>query len=133
MDTRYPVYIDGESYCAEDIKGNWHTVIIEDNNAHVEMHDSKPERFTECRLMTTEEIYDNDLNFLGEDTIYSKWCMDDAKTLDEAIDELYGFADYIESLDSQGWKIVDGDHGMVKIQIPLKTDNKTILEVNPRG
>lgn len=58
-----------------------------------------------------EEDYDDD------PVIRAKWTIDGASTLDEAIEKLYEFIDYLRSLQTEGWELrdtIDDDYGFLK-------------------
>jgi uncharacterized protein (UPF0335 family) len=51
------------------------------------------------------------------DTLRAKWTMDGAATLSEAAEKLRSFADYVESLEPEGWQLtepVTDDYGEIE-------------------
>lgn len=65
----------------------------------------------------TEEEEDDDESTGSDDfTLRAKWQMDGARTLDEAIDKLQGFIDFIAALRDEGWRLrrpIDDDYGFL--------------------
>lgn len=51
---------------------------------------------------------DSEPDFENDMTIRAKWTMDGAETLDQAIEQLRGFADYLAQLKSDGWVLNGG-------------------------
>lgn len=64
-----------------------------------------------------EDYYEDDRE---EDSIIrAKWCMDGAKTLEEAALKVRAFADHLDSLRAEGWELtspVDDDYGFIRKQ-----------------
>lgn len=66
-----------------------------------------------------DEVYEEESDWDDENhsTIRAKWQMDGAKTLDECIEYLKCFIDYIEELKKQGWYLTEpvrDDWGHIK-------------------
>jgi hypothetical protein len=48
--------------------------------------------------------------------IRAKWTIDDAKTIDEAVDKLHSFIEYLKSLKEEGWELrepINDDYGFL--------------------
>ena len=74
-------------------------------------------------MSSDEEIYrvknDNDCNDDDEITIRGKGTLDSSRTLDEARNQLYKYAEYLEELASEGYELIESitdDYGFVKKQ-----------------
>ena len=68
-----------------------------------------------------EEEYDHENN----GTIRGKWQMDGAETLDEAIVLLQDLIAYIQTLQQEGWELVDpigDDYGHIRRTVPPQRD-----------
>ncbi len=75
---------------------------------------SDDEPITESGSTTAEDDeFDEENNM----TLRAKWTMDKAKTLDECIEKLQGFIEYIKQLKEEGWELtqpVDDDWGFIR-------------------
>jgi hypothetical protein len=63
---------------------------------------------------------DSDDESEEEEIIRAKWCMDGAKTLDEAIEKLNEMIAYLQELKTEGWELVDeilDDYGFLRKKI----------------
>jgi hypothetical protein len=74
-----------------------------------------------CKTSSDSEPGENEA---GEDsyseeesiTIRAKWSMDNAKTIDEAIEKLQEYIEYLRSLKSDGWELndpIEDDYGFL--------------------
>ena len=72
-------------------------------------------------MSNDKELYlleDHD-DFDDEVIIRAKWIMDDSRTLDEARNQLYKYAEYLEELASEGYELsepITDNYGFVKKQ-----------------
>lgn len=69
------------------------------------------EELTDYPSETESEDYDND-----DIIIRAKWTMDGATTIDEAIEKLDGYIEYLKSLKEEGWELrepVNDDWGFL--------------------
>ncbi len=84
-------------------------------NENAEPEDEEVDECDECESEPEEEEeddYDDDAPI-----IRCKWQMDGASTLDEAIEKMYEFIEYLRSLQAEGWELrdtVDDDYGFLK-------------------
>lgn len=73
-----------------------------------------------CEECEDEEDYDEDFDDENTITLRCKWTMDGAKTLDEAIDKMYGFIEYLKKLKEDGYEFtqtMDDDWGFLRKKI----------------
>jgi hypothetical protein len=64
-----------------------------------------------------EEENEDDDDYEEEEIIRGKWCMDGAKTIDEAIEKLREMIEYLEELKGEGWELIDeidDDYGFLR-------------------
>ncbi len=50
-----------------------------------------------------EEEYDPD----NEMILRAKWCIDDSRTLDEVVEHLQSFIEYVKKLKEDGWELTE--------------------------
>jgi hypothetical protein len=64
-----------------------------------------------------EEEEDDEDEDVEEEIIRGKWCMDGAKTIDEAIEKLNEMIEYLNELKLEGWELIDeidDDYGFLR-------------------
>ena len=72
--------------------------------------DDETEEYEETEEDKTDEYED-------DETIRCKWVGDGSKTLDELIERLNGFAEYVRHLKQEGWELIetmDDDWGFIR-------------------
>ena len=70
-----------------------------------------------------EEEEDEEYDHENNGTIRGKWQMDGAETLDEAIVLLQNLIAYIQTLQQEGWELVDpigDDYGHIRRTVPQR-------------
>lgn len=72
--------------------------VSSEEHAFDEAADEDQETETQDKNTDTEEEEE-------EVCIRAKWTIDDAKTIDEAIEKLNGFIEYLKSLKEEGWEL----------------------------
>jgi len=74
------------------------------------------------------EEEDEDYEEEDEEIIRGKWCMDGAKTIDEAIEKLHEMIEYLKELKQEGWELIDeidDDYGFLRKTTENVTGERT--------